>query len=842
MDQPLLLLPHPRTLSREIKGGGPSALPTLRSKEDQRSFLDGRFERLEHRFFRRPAKVRSSPSGFRPEEVVVVTLRGDVDRLQETLSSIPGIEYFFDFAGGDVEDELAAGENARAYIASTDDGALEELLKFYRWYKKFDGQNLPHGKAPLRHFFEQIEEIRYWDASDRLEHTNIIPYLRSQIDAHKQMIPFELQFWFRQNSSRRQSIEAYWLKMARENNGEVLRTACIPEIQYHAMLLRMPRDVVADILERKDVVFISESSVWLLQDVGQSVDPHHSVDEFADSPEHLTPVDAPRKPPVAALFDTLPVANHPALTDLVDVEDPDGWGASVAVAQRGHGTAMASLILHGDLQNNNHPLDRTLICIPVLKPAGSNHCAFPEDELIVDLIHRRVQALMNSPNGRYIRLINLSLGDPTVLLDRTISKLARIVDYLAFKHRVLFIISAGNVSSSFALPAGEEFASITTEELAAYALDAAAAARANRRIISPADAINGLTIGALYDDASTAELGPAFRLISRHRFFPAPYSREGAGFRNSVKPDIAFPGGRIAFREGVVPQSVNETTNRPGQRAAHPLGAYVQVCGTSNSAALATRHAVLGFEVLEELRAAHGYDIPEENEAVLLKALLASGADSRQVIDALAAVGLGEEEAVSAALLATGYGGFNSERFARCTDHRAILFGVGELTVDRADEYIIPIPSSLSGVSATRRLTLTLAYLSPINTASHRYRRARLSIEVRQPDLASALGVNGARPERNLAARGTLQQVSFEGRTIVANPEGALRIQVECRDHAGLEAETRIPYALVMNLEVDAEAGIPLYEDVRAALAVAPAPIDVPALVTSPKSGTIAEK
>jgi hypothetical protein len=273
VDQPLLLLPQPQRLDRETKTGGAAELPALRSQEEQRKFLDERFDRLEQRFRKRPAALQRVSSGLRPEEVLVVTLRGEVERLQDALAKIPGIEFFFDFAGDDIdgEDEIFDGDNARVYIASTDNNALEQLERFYRWYKTFDGHNMPFGSTPLRDFFNQIDDVRYWDASDRLENTNVIPYLRSQIDANVQMIPVEIQFWFRNNATRRQSIETYWEDVTCEHNGEVVRKACIPEIRYHAMLLRLPRLIVADILERKDVIFVSESSVWMLQEVGQSI-------------------------------------------------------------------------------------------------------------------------------------------------------------------------------------------------------------------------------------------------------------------------------------------------------------------------------------------------------------------------------------------------------------------------------------------------------------------------------------------------------------------------------------------------------------------------------------------
>ncbi len=50
-----------------------------------------------------------------------------------------------------------------------------------------------------------------------------------------------------------------------------------------------------------------------------------------------------------ALLDGLPCSNHDALAGRLVVEDPDGLGDEYPLSSRNHGTAIASLIIHGDL-------------------------------------------------------------------------------------------------------------------------------------------------------------------------------------------------------------------------------------------------------------------------------------------------------------------------------------------------------------------------------------------------------------------------------------------------------------------------------------------------------------
>jgi hypothetical protein len=67
--------------------------------------------------------------------------------------------------------------------------------------------------------------------------------------------------------------------------------------------------------------------------------------------------------PVAAVFDAVPVQAHPLLRDGLIVEDPNELEAR-SVGARIHGTAMASLVLHGDLNDPPSPISRRVYFHP----------------------------------------------------------------------------------------------------------------------------------------------------------------------------------------------------------------------------------------------------------------------------------------------------------------------------------------------------------------------------------------------------------------------------------------------------------------------------------------------
>jgi hypothetical protein len=106
-----------------------------------------------------------------------------------------------------------------------------------------------------------------------------------------------------------------------------------------------------------------------------------------------------------------------------------------------------------------------------------------------------------------------------------------------------------------------------------------------------------------------------------------------------------------------------------------------------------------------------------------------------------------------------GYGQIHADRAFGSSAQRATMIGGGRLIAEEADIFQIPLPPSLSGRAGRRRLTVTLAWLTPINPRDRRYRCARLWFEPPQQDLRLA------RREADWQAvqRGTIQHEILEG-------------------------------------------------------------------------------
>ena len=150
---------------------------------------------------------------------------------------------------------------------------------------------------------------------------------------------------------------------------------------------------------------------------------------------------------------------------------------------------------------------------PILKPVRSFDNDFmeaiPEDVLPVDLFHRAVRRLFESENGQpaaapSVRVINLSVCDRARPFDRKISPWARLLDWLAWEYKVLFIVSAGNHPNEIELDLPRDHLVATSPaDLQNAVIKAVAADARHRRLLSPAETVNGLTIGSSHQDSST---------------------------------------------------------------------------------------------------------------------------------------------------------------------------------------------------------------------------------------------------------------------------------------------------------------------------------------------------
>jgi len=215
-----------------------------------------------------------------------------------------------------------------------------------------------------------------------------------------------------------------------------------------------------------------------------------------------------------------------------------------------------------------------------------------------------------------------------------------------------------------------------------------------------------------------------------------------------------------------------------------------------------------------------------EYDSVILKALLVHGAEWRELSDILLAKrsDIQHIEDANARRAAEkdfltrwlGYGVADVNRATTCAAHRATLLGIGELGEDEALVFSAPLPPGLAGTIVRRRLTITLAWMSPINPRHQRYRRAKLWLTPPQEELRIRR-TNSV--DHNAARRGTVQHEILEGEDAVAFSDGArFECKVNCAADAG-KLDGKVRFALCVSLEVPVESGIAVYDEIRSRIA-----------------------
>ena len=422
--------------------------------------------------------------------------------------------------------------------------------------------------------------------------------------------------------------------------------------------------------------------------------------EPADFPEYL-----PDQPPVAALLDGAPLQLHEALNNRLLVDDHFDVERLYQPGDRKHGTSMASMIVHGDISiSSTEPLKRKVYCIPIMQPNPETQNRdehIPDDVFFEDRINIAVRRMFEgtgevpaqAPN---VRVINLSICDPERPFIHTPSPWARLLDWLSWKYRVLFCVSAGNYDDS--IDTGmrhDEFSALSDTDKSSVTIKAISQKLSSRRLLSPAESLNSLTIGALHsDDSGVYPLQQRIDLMPDETLF-SPAMRLGHGFRRSVKPEVLFPGGRQLYKQPYLDREssyqIDKSKAKPGQRVAWDsrvqgdLSKAVYTRGTSNATALATRSATRIYDMLNNLREQEREAIPEPLMAVLIKALLVHGAKQperakEQLTTALKNARNSRQfkEVISRYI---GYGAVDIERVLTCTEQRATVLEIGRAHV-----------------------------------------------------------------------------------------------------------------------------------------------------------------
>jgi hypothetical protein len=796
-----------------------------------------KFDRLREVLGRDPEglSLRMDPSALAPERLLVFEVRGPISSFITAINNIVGLELID-------EEELETDEDKSptAYLLVPDLAALRSIESLWRTWCR--NEPLGTGFTGWRDVFSLLRDLRLWGPQDRVEQQDA-DVLAEEIEwrGEDDRIRLEIELVYRKSSQLAAEAEQALIADILRRDGRIVSQSRIEDIAYHALLVDLPVAAVRAIISREQTGIAGIDAVMHIRPQSIATTLEIAEPERDESPIEIGELGEP----ILALIDGVPVARHRLLERHLIVDDQFGLEPATVVADRKHGTAMASLIVHGDRNLLQAPLPRKIHVVPVLTAEPGADESFPADRLIVDVIYMAVRAIRGdtltagapAPTAPGVLIVNLSLGNPRQSFHGRLSAWAKLLDRLAYEYGILFVISAGNVGKRFSVPAFSTrtaFEDSDVDARAAGVLSAVGALMGERRIIAPADSVNGVTVGACNDDAvPLRERQTASVMIDPYAQtrMSNPSSALGPGYARAVKPDILMPGARERLHVLNNAASIEVEPAGPSRAAGLKVAAPPRTGqedfesytnGTSAAAALASRTCHRIHDALEEAYGRQFLLLSHRNRAVLLKALLAHTAQWPTDTAALIKKILGpannrqhsrQKDNIRRFL---GYGIVDADAAIACADDRATFWSVGEILENQVIHVPIPVPAAIGGKAKPHAITVTLAWFTPTRPGTQAYRSVRLRLL--KPNELNTLRLeqsNSCQPDINQSNCGTLFSQRWEGdKAPVVSPDMTIPIHIQREvDRGGLKIDEPIPFGLAVTITMPGV--VEIYEQVR---------------------------
>lgn len=456
--------------------------------------------------------LREDPIGIAPERALVFVTAGSISGFARAAEKV-GLELFAEVEIEPV-DEFPEGFkpasdsellNRTLYATIPNITVFNQIISLWTAYSK--DENAPYGYAPLWNLFDCLIDLRPWGPADRLNDETAAVILDRLPTEGQTEACIEIEIWPTKSDAKKRQ----WVKETKEKvaalGGRIIDRSSInfEAFSYEAMLVGLPAKIIREMVmtpSKIDGLATLEGIQFILPQMIGMATPTRSTPTNSQGG-----MDVPFAPELlarAALFDGTPIAAHKGLQGGVSIEDIHDLVPRSQVSDRVHATAMASLILRGDLAQDGEPLsDSHLVSIPLLIDNADN-ASSPSDRLFVDLLHISLTKLFDGdePVAPTVFVINFSIGVQETRFAGQMSALARLIDWWSNRAGVLFVISSGNISDDIIVRDMNfiEFEDANEEERKNIIQAAQNSRMATRTLLAPSEAINALTVGALSKD------------------------------------------------------------------------------------------------------------------------------------------------------------------------------------------------------------------------------------------------------------------------------------------------------------------------------------------------------
>lgn len=281
------------------------------------------------------AETTESPD---PELVAVFDLAGSVDEFMRACAQIDGLEFLADLQ----EDNVAADDDfyfedadgmaedtvpQSLYMVMSNAQAVTELVRLFELWQQEPSVTFARGLNPLKNVFRLLRAIRRWGPADRIRETGLLDQWREDVAAIGQSgaARVEIELWYRDDASQRAAAQTSVEQLIADAGGRAVRSATIPDVQFHGVLADIPHTQVEAVLARgpEQIELLTTESVMFVSPARPMAIPTFQPSDYGLAG---LSTDAAVGPPRVALLDGVPLAQHAAVRDRLIIDDPDERG------------------------------------------------------------------------------------------------------------------------------------------------------------------------------------------------------------------------------------------------------------------------------------------------------------------------------------------------------------------------------------------------------------------------------------------------------------------------------------------------------------------------------------